>query len=197
MSRRAWILRKALDQVRAGVKPEAEAKKPEIKEVKEEPKKTEKIEEKKEEPKKPEEKKEEPKKPEDKKEEKKEEATLWQRLGGEPAVKKVVDDWFELTANDPKVDLARGGKFQPTPEQVDNLKKLLVAQISMASGGPLKYTGRSMKETHKGMEITAAEFDAAAANLKKVLEDHKVPAVEIQDLLKIVESTRKDIVEKE
>lgn len=121
--------------------------------------------------------------------------TLWDRLGGEKGVAKLVDDFVALAASDAKVNFFRDGKFKPTAEQVIELKKKLVEMISEASGGPLKYTGRSMKEAHKGMGITDAEFDALAGNLKKALEDNKVAADDAAAVLKAVEATRKDIVE--
>jgi hemoglobin len=53
-----------------------------------------------------------------------------------------------------------------------------------------------MKEAHKGMAITQAEFDALAADLKAVLEANKVPGAEVNEIMKIAASTAPDIVEK-
>ena len=121
--------------------------------------------------------------------------TLWTRLGGGATVRKVVDDWVALVASDPKANFSRGGKYKLTDAQVADLKDKLVAFISQATGGPIAYQGKSMKEVHKGMEITNAEFDAAVADLKKALEGQGVKPAEAQDLITIVEGTRKDIVE--
>ena len=68
--------------------------------------------------------------------------------------------------------------------------------ISSATGGPLKYTGRSMKESHKGMGITDDEFGALAGHLVATLKKYKVPQAEIDELVAIVASTKADIVEK-
>src|SRR5205823_3339376 len=84
--------------------------------------------------------------------------SLWDRLGGEPAVKAVVHDFVGRAATDPKVDFFRGGKYTLDAAGVANLEKLLVEFISSATGGPLKYTGRPMKPLHKGMGITEAQF---------------------------------------
>src|SRR5262245_3806811 len=119
-------------------------------------------------------------------------ATLWNRLGGEANVKKVIDDFVDKTAKNPKVDFFRGGKVKDV--DVPMLKKLLVEFVSSATGGPLKYTGRSMKDVHKGMGITDAQFDASVADLKEALEKHKAKPEDIKALLDIVNSTRKDIV---
>jgi hemoglobin len=122
-------------------------------------------------------------------------ATLWQRLGGEPGVKQIIDDWFALAAPDPKVNFSRDGKFKPTDKQVAHLKKLAVEFVSQASGGPLEYTGKSMKEAHKGMGITDKEFDAIVADLIKALTKNRVKAADIEAVVGAVEKTRKDIVE--
>ena len=53
-----------------------------------------------------------------------------------------------------------------------------------------------MKAAHKGMAITDAEFDALAGDLITVLKKYKVPQAEMDELVKIVASTRPDIVEK-
>src|SRR5205807_1683621 len=96
--------------------------------------------------------------------------TLWDRLGGEPNVTKIVADLVAAAGKNPKVNFDRGGKYKLDAAALENLKKQTVAVISQGSGGPIKYTGKSMKEIHKGMEITDAEFTAAAADLKEALQ---------------------------
>ncbi|HEY1191117.1 MAG TPA: group 1 truncated hemoglobin [Gemmata sp.] len=122
--------------------------------------------------------------------------TLWDRLGGEAAVKAVVHDFVLAAAEDKKVDFTRGGKYKLDAKGVEALEKSLVDMVSAATGGPRKYTGKSMKEAHKGMGITDAEFDALAGHLVATLKKFKVPQAEIDELVKIVASTRGDIVEK-
>lgn len=121
--------------------------------------------------------------------------TLWDRLGGEAGVTKIVDDFVNLAAPDAKVDFFRRGKFQMTPDQVVKMKREIVEQISQASGGPLKYTGPDMKKVHKGMGISEAQFNAAAAHLKKALEKNNVAAEDVKQVLDAVGSYRKEIVE--
>ena len=123
------------------------------------------------------------------------EKPLWDRLGGEAAVKAVVHDFVVLAAADPKVDFFRGGKYTLDAEGVANLERRLVELISAVSGGPLKYEGRDMKSVHEGMGITGAQFDAIAADLVSVLNKYQVPKKEADELVTIIASTRKDIVE--
>ena len=124
---------------------------------------------------------------------------LYERLGGEAAIKAVVDDFVARAAANPKVNITRKGtanEWKATPENVAHLKKMLVEFVGMATGGPQKYTGKSMKDVHKGMKITQDEFNASAGDLKATLDKFKVPAKEQEELLKIVGSTAPDIVEK-
>ncbi|HKB39288.1 MAG TPA: hypothetical protein VKD72_22810, partial [Gemmataceae bacterium] len=132
----------------------------------------------------------------EKKSETPKETTLWERLGGEANVKKVVDDLCARASKDPKVDVTRGNKFPLDEQGMARLKKLLVEFISKETGGPLKYTGKSMKEVHKGMGITDEQFDALAGHLKKALEDNGAKEPDIKAVLDAVEKTRKEIVEK-
>ncbi|MBI3408417.1 MAG: group 1 truncated hemoglobin [Planctomycetes bacterium] len=143
----------------------------------------------------PEAKKDEPKKEEPKKDEVKKDAlkSLWARLGGEKNVEKVVDDFLRTAGKDPKVNFDRNGKYKDV--NVGFLKAQLVTFVSSVTGGPLKYIGKSMKDAHKGMGITNAEFDAAASHLKKALVDNGAKPAEVDAVLKLVGGTRQDIVE--
>jgi hemoglobin len=122
--------------------------------------------------------------------------TLWDRLGAEKGVTKVVDDLCDVASKDPKVDFTRGDKFQPSKDDLAKFKRQMVEWVSSKTGGPLKYTGESMQKAHQGMKITDAQFDALAADLKSVLEKNGVKGEDEAAVLGAVEATRKDIVEK-
>ena len=122
--------------------------------------------------------------------------TLWDRLGGEKAVRTVVHELVEAAAKDPKVNFDRGGKFKLDVKATARLEQLLVELISVISGGPLEYSEkRNLKEVHAGMKITDEEFDAFLAVMQKVLEKNKVGKAEIDELMKHVAATRAVIVE--
>lgn len=126
--------------------------------------------------------------------------SLYERLGGEPAIKAVVDNFVMRAATDEKVNFTRKGtdkEWMATEENVAKLKKHLVDMVGSVTGGPQKYEGRSMKESHAGMKITAEEFGAIAADLKATLDEFKVPEAEQKELLDIIGSTKGDIVEAE
>ena len=94
-----------------------------------------------------------------------------------------------LNAN-PAIDKARK-EYPP-----DKLKKLLTEFVCAGTGGPQKYTGRSMKEAHAHLNITEREWDVMAADFKTTLDKFKVPQKEQDELFKIVGTTKADIVPK-
>lgn len=118
-------------------------------------------------------------------------ATLYVRLGGAPAISAVVDDFVARCAVDRRIN----AKFARS--DVPRLKTMLVDQVSEATGGLATYRGRTMKDAHRGMKVTAGEFDALVANLVATLNQFKVGTGEQQELLGILGSLRGDIVEVE
>lgn len=118
-------------------------------------------------------------------------ASLYERLGGLDAIEAVVDSFVGRCAADDRIN----GKFERT--DVPRLKKMLVDQICEATGGPCAYTGRGMRETHDGMQVTAGEFDALVEDLVTTLGAFDVPQAEQEELLALLGPMREEIVEVE
>lgn len=114
--------------------------------------------------------------------------SLYDRLGGKPAIQAVVDDFIGNVAADPRIN----GFFANT--NIPRLNSMLVNQICEATGGPCKYTGRDMKTAHAGMGVTDAHFNALVENLVKSLDKFKVPTKEKNELLTALASMKGDIV---
>ena len=115
---------------------------------------------------------------------------LYERLGGKPAITAVVDDFVGNVAADPRINRYFANANIP------RLKAQLVDQICEASGGPCKYTGRNMKDAHRGMGITGPAFDALVEDLVKTLDKFKVPEKEKGELLAVLGPMKRDIVER-
>ena len=120
--------------------------------------------------------------------------SLYNRLGGLPAISVVVSDFIDALVLDgelnrnPAIDAAR--QRVPAPY----LKYHVTAMVCQATGGPCQYHGRAMLESHAHLNITAAEWDRMAAIFSEVLAKHGVPETETQELFDIVGSTKGDIV---
>jgi hemoglobin len=118
----------------------------------------------------------------------KQEPSLYDRLGGKPAITAVVDDFVGNVAADKRIN----GRFGNA--NIPRLKQLLVEQICAGTGGPCTYSGRDMRTAHKGMNIGDAEFSALVEDLVKTLDKFKVPAKEKQDLLAVLDPMKPAIV---
>ena len=114
--------------------------------------------------------------------------SLYDRLGGKEAITVVIDDFVANVAADKRIN----ARFAKT--NIPHLKQMLVDQVCSATGGPCTYTGKSMKDAHKGMKITDADFNALVADLTQSLDKHNVGAQEKTELLTALGSMKGDIV---
>src|SRR5437879_5817855 len=71
---------------------------------------------------------------------------------------------------------------------------LVTEMVCWAEGGPQKYSGRSMAESHKELNITSDEWAAFMDDLQQSFDKFAVPLEEQAELKAIVNSTRADIV---
>src|SRR5947207_1730941 len=118
-------------------------------------------------------------------------SSLYDRLGGGSAIAAVVDDFVARCGADDRINK----KFART--DVPRLNRMLVDQVSEATGGPAGYSGRDMKETHRGMGVTAGEFDSLVEDLVASLNHFDVSKAEQEELLGLLGPMRGDIVEVE
>jgi hemoglobin len=123
------------------------------------------------------------------------EQTLWTAMGEEKGVRKIVSEIVDLAVKDKRVNFSRDGRYPMTPEKVQALKDSFFSLASaIATGKP--YEGKSMLDIHRRMGITDAEFDAFVEDVATVLKDNMDNEKARRILLDLVETKRKDIVEK-
>ena len=115
--------------------------------------------------------------------------SLYDRLGGKPAITAVVDTFVARVAADARINK----KFAHS--NIPRVKSELVDQICAQTGGPCTYTGRTMKEAHRGMKVTEGEFNALGDDLVAALNVFKVPKKEEDELMGALASMKGDIVE--
>lgn len=115
--------------------------------------------------------------------------SLYDRLGGQPAVEAVVKDFAGRVLADERVNK----KFAKS--NADRLVKNLTDFVCMATGGPCKYAGGDMKTAHKNMGVTQGEFNALVGDLVATLDSFKVPAAEKNELLGALGPLAKEMVE--
>jgi hemoglobin len=117
------------------------------------------------------------------------EKSLFQRLGGTGAITAVVEDFSARCGADARLN----AKFART--DIPRLRSMLIDQVSEASGGPAKYTGRDRKTAHLDMGVTTGEFNALVEDLVATLNKLGVGKAEQDELLGILGPLKSDIVE--
>jgi hemoglobin len=110
---------------------------------------------------------------------------------GRDAISIVVDDFVANVLKDDRISARFKGL---KPPEVFRLKANLSDQICDAAGGPCAYLGKDMKEAHKGMKITGAEWSATVEAFAKALDKWKIGGYEKGELLGLLGKMKDDIV---
>jgi hemoglobin len=119
------------------------------------------------------------------------EQTLYEKVGGEEAIAKVVDYFYsELVLKDDAVKHF----FEET--DMEKQRSHQSKFISFALGGPNQYSGQSMEKAHQGMNLQPAHFKAIERHLHDALAHFGVNETDIDTALTKVASLRDDILYK-
>ncbi len=118
--------------------------------------------------------------------------TLYERLGGYDAITAVANNLLPRLEADKLL-----GRFwaHRGEDGIAREKQLLIDYLSNCTGGPVYYTGRAMKLSHKGMRIGEADWQAFLGHLHATLDAFQVPKQERGEVLAFIESMKADIVE--
>jgi hemoglobin len=117
-------------------------------------------------------------------------APLYERLGGAEGVAAIAGALIDRVAADPHL----GGSFKDT--NLGHIKTMLAEQICELSGGPCRYSGDPMKETHAGHHISQADFYGMVADLRDILHERHVSMRATNELLRLLAPMKRDIVER-
>jgi hemoglobin len=120
------------------------------------------------------------------------EKTLYDRLGGKDGVDAIVDTLSKNLLADPRVNKP----FKKSKDGLTHFKQAIAEQICQLAGGPCQYGGKDMKEAHKGMGISDAQFDAVVEDLKLALDEKGASEQDKAELFAALAPMRTDIVEK-
>jgi hemoglobin len=115
--------------------------------------------------------------------------SLYTRLGGEAGVAAISNTLIDRVAQDPRL----GQSFKDA--NLGHIKQMLAEQICELSGGPCRYSGDSMKQSHTGHHIGEAEFYGMVADLRVILKDQRVSQGATNELLRLLAPMKRDIVE--
>jgi hemoglobin len=117
-------------------------------------------------------------------------STIYEDIGGGPAVTAVVDAFYDRLVADPDLMSYFDGR------DMDRLKAHQRALVTVALGGTSEeYNGRMMHPAHAGLAITNEAFDKVLDHLRAVLTGAGVPAVTSAKILAILQPLRADVVQ--
>lgn len=121
--------------------------------------------------------------------------TLYERLGGEPAIKAVASQLVDSILADSRVNhwFAHAAA---SPANASAYKAKLADFLCQSTQGPCKYQGLDMTAAHKGRAVTGEAFDAVVQDLVAVLDKLKVPAREKGEVLALLGPLKSVIVQK-
>lgn len=117
--------------------------------------------------------------------------SLYARLGGYDALAAVTDDFIGRLVTDPKI-----GRFFVgfSTDSKTRIRQHVVDFLCVATGGPCKYTGRSMEVSHTGLNITEEDWNLAVQHLGETLNKFKVPAKEQGEVVNAIAPLKSQIV---
>lgn len=122
------------------------------------------------------------------------EKSLYERLGGVFAIATVVDDFIDRIMNDARLNANPAVNEAHHKVLPAGFKYLVTEMVCWATGGPQRYTGRSMRDSHEHLNITPGEWEAFMDDFQRTLDKVGVPAADQAELKAIVNSTYDDIV---
>ncbi|MBM7424587.1 group I truncated hemoglobin [Spongiibacter marinus] len=114
--------------------------------------------------------------------------TLYERIGGEAAVDKAVDIFYEKVLADERIN-----SFFENIDMFAQARKQK-AFLTMVFGGPNDYTGEDMRNAHAGMGLNDEHFNAVVEDLAATLSELGVGDSDIQEVANIAESVRDDVL---
>ena len=126
--------------------------------------------------------------------EQKSQPTLYDRLGSVYSIATVVDDFIDRIMVDSRLNANPSVNEAHHKVPTAGFKYLVTEMVCWATGGPQRYTGKSMVDSHRHLNISPKEWDAFMDDFQQTLNKFNVPSPEQAELRTIVESTYGDIV---
>src|SRR5207342_3688150 len=112
--------------------------------------------------------------------------SLYERLGGVYSIATVMDDFIDRIMVDPRLNA--NARVDEAHHRVSppGFKYLVTEMVGQASGGPQRYSGRPMGDSHRHLKITDAEWLAFMDDFQQTLDTFSVPQPEQDELKAIV-----------
>lgn len=116
--------------------------------------------------------------------------SLYLALGERPGIQRIVEGMLLNIAKDErivehfkKVDIVR-------------LRDKLVEQVCVEAGGPCRYSGDTMAESHKGQNLTRSDFNALVEDLIDAMDAQGISVPNQNRLIARLAPMRGEVIEK-
>lgn len=116
--------------------------------------------------------------------------SLYRALGEQAGITRIVEGLLLNIARDPRIV----EHFQDI--DIERLRDKLIEQVCVEAGGPCEYTGDSMEESHKGLNLSRSDFNALVEDLIAALDAEGVPVPAQNRLLARMAPMRGQIIER-
>jgi hemoglobin len=103
--------------------------------------------------------------------------TLFDRVGGEENVRKLVERFYDCVLSDPEL----GRFFENTP--MERLQRMQFEFFSAALDGPVAYSGRPINYAHYGRGITPKHLGRFLDHMLATLKDQNLTEQEVYDII--------------
>lgn len=120
--------------------------------------------------------------------------SLYERLGGAYKIAILVDDFVDRIMGDPRLEANPRVKEANEHISKPGFKYIITEMTCWATGGPQKYAGREMGESHRHLMITEDEWRSFMDDFQQALDACRVHAREQQELVALLESSKTAIV---
>ena len=107
--------------------------------------------------------------------------SLYQRLGGEEGIARLVDDVIAAHLANPLVKT----RFEEIRDMT-HTKQLVSEFFTAGLGSPPTYTGKGMLGAHKGASVSEPEFQAAINDIVRVMDKNGIDEDLKSDILAIL-----------
>ena len=115
------------------------------------------------------------------------EESLFEKIGGEAGVSKVVEEYFKRVLDDPRVRNRFNGV------DIDSSKRNYTNFISNLLKTSSPYTSGALSENHRTRNITKHEFDLALSFFEDVLKEQGFSSLATQQFIDLLASVRVDV----
>lgn len=116
--------------------------------------------------------------------------SLYEKIGGQPVVAQIVDDFYKRVLADDTVNHF----FAHT--DMEKQRHHQTAFVSHALGGANQYSGRSMEQAHAGLNLQPEHFEAIAKYLGESLDEYGLTQEEINSVLERISTLKESVLYK-